>query len=111
VELVALLPLIGLLAIAGLQVVVTLHVWGAARESARAVARGSQVGAPASEAVRAALPWSLTLDTNAPSAAPNIVAQGDGGSITCRIIVDDVVKDERTVTGVNPLTYCFLKSA
>ena len=59
----------------------------------------------------AALPWSITLDTNAPSAAPNIVAQGDGGSITCRIIVDDVVKDERTVTGVNPLTYCFLKSA
>ncbi len=58
-ELVALLPLIGLLAIAGLQVVVTLHVWGAARESARAGARGSQVGAPASDAVRAALPRSL----------------------------------------------------
>ena len=30
----------------------------------------------------AALPWSLTLDTTAPSAAPNIIAQGDGGSIT-----------------------------
>jgi hypothetical protein len=59
----------------------------------------------------AALPWSLTLETNAPSAAPNIIAQGDGGSITCRILVDDVVKDERTVTGVNPLTFCFLKSA
>lgn len=59
VELVALLPLIGLLAIAGLQVVVTLHVWGAARESARAGARGAQVGAPASDAVRAALPRSL----------------------------------------------------
>ena len=58
-ELVALLPLIGLLAIAGLQVVVTLHVWGAARESARAGARGSQVGASASDAVRAALPRSL----------------------------------------------------
>jgi hypothetical protein len=59
----------------------------------------------------AALPWSLTLDTTAPSAAPNIIAQGDGGSITCRIIVDDIVKDERTVTGVNPLTFCFVKSA
>ena len=44
----------------------------------------------------AALPWSLTLQTTAPSAAPNIVAQGDGGSITCRITVDDEVKDERT---------------
>ena len=59
----------------------------------------------------AALPWSLTLETTAPSAAPNIIAQGNGDSITCRIIVDDEVKDERTVTGVDPLTFCFLKSA
>jgi hypothetical protein len=59
----------------------------------------------------AALPWSLTLQTTAPSAAPNIVAQGDGSSVTCRIIVDDEVKDERTATGVNALTYCFVKSA
>jgi hypothetical protein len=59
----------------------------------------------------AALPWSLTLQTTAPSAAPNIVAQGDGGSVTCRITVDDEVKDERTATGVNALTYCFVKSA
>lgn len=59
----------------------------------------------------AALPWSLTLETTAPSAAPNIVAQGNGTSITCRILVDDEVKDERTVTGVEPLTYCFVKSA
>ena len=59
----------------------------------------------------AALPWSLTLQTTAPSAPPNIVAQGDGGSITCRITVDDEVKDERTATGVNAQTYCFVKSA
>lgn len=59
----------------------------------------------------AALPWSLTLQTTAPSAAPNIVAQGDGGSITCRITVDDEVKDERTSTGVNAQTFCFVKSA
>jgi hypothetical protein len=57
------------------------------------------------------LPWSLTLQTTAPSAAPNIVAQGDSTSITCRITVDDVVKDERTADGVNALTYCFVKSA
>jgi hypothetical protein len=59
----------------------------------------------------AVLPWSLTLQTTAPSAAPNILAQGDGNSITCRITVDDEVKDERTVTGVNALTFCFVKSA
>jgi hypothetical protein len=57
------------------------------------------------------LPWSLRLETTAASAAPNILAQGDGDSITCRITVDDKVKDERTVTGVNALTYCFVKSA
>ncbi|GJF13146.1 putative transport accessory protein MmpS5 [Mycolicibacterium cyprinidarum] len=59
----------------------------------------------------AALPWTLVLSTTAPSAAPNILAQGDGDSITCRITVDDEVKDERTTTGVDALTYCFLKSA
>ncbi len=60
---------------------------------------------------RVALPWSLTLSTTAPAATPNILAQGDGSSITCRITVDDEVKDERTATGVNALTYCFVKSA
>lgn len=59
----------------------------------------------------AALPWTLTLQTTAPSAAPNMVAQGDGSSITCRITVDDEVKDERTATGVNALTFCFVRSA
>jgi hypothetical protein len=59
----------------------------------------------------ASLPWSLTLQTTAPSAAPNIVAQGDGGTITCRITVDDVVKDERTSSGMNAQTFCFVKSA
>ena len=57
------------------------------------------------------LPWSLTLQTTAPSAAPNIVAQGDGSSITCRITVDDEVKDERTSDGLNAQTFCFVKSA
>ena len=59
----------------------------------------------------AALPWSLTLSTTAPSAAPNIVAQGDSNSITCRITVDDEVKDERTSDGLNAQTFCFVKSA
>jgi hypothetical protein len=59
----------------------------------------------------AGLPWSLTLQTTAPSAAPNIVAQGDGSSITCRITVDDEIKDERTSNGLNAQTFCFVKSA
>lgn len=59
----------------------------------------------------APLPWSLTLQTTAPSAAPNIVAQGNSSSITCRITVDDEVKDERTSSGLNAQTFCFVKSA
>lgn len=59
----------------------------------------------------AALPWSLTLETSAPSAAPILLAQSNGDSISCRITVDDEVKDERTATGVDALTYCFVKSA
>ena len=59
----------------------------------------------------AALPWTLTLETDAPSAAPNLIAQGTGTSISCRILVDGEVKDERTATGVDALTYCFVKSA
>ncbi len=59
----------------------------------------------------AGLPWSLTLSTTAPAATPNIVAQGDGGTITCRITVDDEIKDERTSNGVNAQTFCLVKSA
>ncbi len=59
----------------------------------------------------AALPWSLTLETTAPSAAPIIVAQGDGETISCRITVDDEVKDERTSDGVHAQTFCLVKSA
>lgn len=59
----------------------------------------------------APLPWSLTLNSTVPSVFPNIVAQGDGDSITCRVTVDDEVKDERTSTGVTAQTFCLVKSA
>src|ERR1700754_780601 len=57
------------------------------------------------------LPWELTLTTTAPAASPNIIAQSDGSSITCRLTVDGVVKDERTSDGVNAQTFCLVKSA
>jgi hypothetical protein len=63
------------------------------------------------KAVNVPLPWALDLTTTAPAASPNIVAQSDGGSITCRITVDGVVKDERTTDGVNAQTFCLVKSA
>jgi hypothetical protein len=63
------------------------------------------------KALNASLPWSLTLTTTAPAASPNIIAQSDGNSISCRITVDGVVKDERTTDGVNAQTFCLVKSA
>ncbi|MGK2855096.1 MAG: MmpS family transport accessory protein [Microbacteriaceae bacterium] len=57
------------------------------------------------------LPWTVTLETTLPSVMPNIMAQGDGSSITCRVTVDDEVKDERTAEGMNAATYCLVKAA
>jgi hypothetical protein len=57
------------------------------------------------------LPWSLRLETTIPSVQPNLLVQGDGGSIGCRVTVDDVVKDERTAEGVKAATYCLVKAA
>ena len=63
------------------------------------------------KAENAALPWSLTLKTTAPAASPNIIAQSDGDTISCRITVDGVIKDQRTTDGVNAQTFCLVKSA
>lgn len=57
------------------------------------------------------LPWMLSVTTTLPSVSVNVVAQGDSDQIGCRIIVNDVVKDERSVNGVNAQTFCIVKSA
>lgn len=59
----------------------------------------------------AALPWTLTLESTGPSVLPNIVAQGDGDSIGCRITVDDKTKDERTSNGAPAQVFCLVKPA
>ncbi|MGH3440269.1 MAG: MmpS family transport accessory protein, partial [Sciscionella sp.] len=43
----------------------------------------------------APLPWSFTISTTLPSVSANIMAQGDGDQIGCRITVDDVVREEK----------------
>ena len=62
-------------------------------------------------AVDVTLPWTLRLQTTDPSVQPNLIVQGDGQSIGCRVTVDRVVKDERTAQGVNAATYCLVKAA
>ncbi|MGJ6121129.1 MmpS family transport accessory protein [Mycolicibacterium sp. Y3] len=59
----------------------------------------------------APLPWSIRLETTIPSVQPNLLAQGDGSSIGCRVTVDGEVKDERTAQGVNAATFCLVKAA
>jgi hypothetical protein len=63
------------------------------------------------EAKNAPLPWELTLTTTAPAASANIVAQGDGSSISCRITVNGEVKNTNTTTGLKAQTFCLVKSA
>lgn len=41
----------------------------------------------------------------------NIIAQSDGSQIGCRITVDNVVQEEKRSDGVNPQTFCLMKSA
>ncbi|BBY47266.1 siderophore export accessory protein MmpS5 [Mycolicibacterium arabiense] len=59
----------------------------------------------------ASLPWTITLRTTKPSASATIIAQGDGDSIGCRVVVDDEVRDEQSSTGVNAQVSCLVKSA
>ena len=58
----------------------------------------------------ATLPWAYDQTTTQPAVFVNISAQGDSDSIGCRIKIDDVVKDERTVNQLNAFTYCLDKS-
>jgi Mycobacterium membrane protein len=58
----------------------------------------------------APLPWSYTITTTDPAVIANLVAQGNGSTLGCRIIVNGVVKDERTVNEMNAYTFCLDKS-
>jgi hypothetical protein len=58
----------------------------------------------------APLPWSYTITTTDPAVIANVVAQGSGNTLGCRIIVNGVVKDERTVNELNAYTFCLDKS-
>jgi len=57
-----------------------------------------------------ALPWSYDVTTTEPAVFANVMAQGDSDSIGCRITIDGVVKDERSVNKVNAYTFCMDKS-
>jgi Mycobacterium membrane protein len=58
----------------------------------------------------ASLPWSYDTTTTDPAVFVNVVAQGNSDSIGCRITIDGVVKDERSVNTMNAYAYCLDKS-
>lgn len=57
------------------------------------------------------LPWSHTMTTTSPSVIGNIIAQGDGDQIGCRITVNGAVKDEQLATGHHAQVFCLVKGA
>jgi hypothetical protein len=56
------------------------------------------------------LPWKYDTTTTKPVVFVNVMAQGDGDSLGCRILIDDVIKDERVVNTMNAYAYCLDKS-
>jgi hypothetical protein len=59
----------------------------------------------------APLPWSLDFAISSATALGNVMAQGDSDTIGCRILVDDVVKAEKTTHETSAFTFCLLKAA
>lgn len=57
------------------------------------------------------LPWTLTLTTTNPSVFANIVAQGDGNELGCRITVNGKLRDQREASGYKASVTCLVKAA
>jgi hypothetical protein len=87
---------------------VVLEVFGA--PGAEATINYLDVNAQPQQVKDAPLPWSFTITTTEPAVVANVVAQGDGDTLGCRITVNGEVKDQRTVNKVRAYTYCLDKS-
>jgi len=70
----------------------------------------TDVNAQPQRADNVTLPWAYDTTTTQPAVFVNVSAQGDSDSLGCRIKIDDVVKDERSVNTLNAFTYCLDKS-
>ena len=58
------------------------------------------------------LPWSLEFPITGAAGIGSIAAQGDSDTLGCRILVDNVVKDEKIATHeASTFTACILKAA
>jgi hypothetical protein len=57
------------------------------------------------------LPWSAQVSTTLPSMFANLVAQGNSGSIGCRITVNGQLREDRSSTGYDSQAFCLVKAA
>ena len=57
------------------------------------------------------LPWSFEIVTTLTSVIANVIAQGNGDSIGCRITVNGVVRDQESAESYHAQTSCLVKSA
>mgnify|MGYP001806394729 CR=1 FL=1 len=87
---------------------VVLEVFGA--PGTTATITYLDVDAQPQRADEVSLPWSYDTTTTDPAVFVNVMAQGNSDSIGCRISIDGVVKDERSVNLMNAYTYCLDKS-
>lgn len=87
---------------------VVLEVFGT--PGATATINYLDVNAQPQQVKNASLPWSFTITTTEPAVIGNVVAQGNGYTLGCRITVNGEVKDQRTVNKVDAYTYCLDKS-
>ncbi|WP_216823766.1 MmpS family transport accessory protein [Mycobacterium rhizamassiliense] len=87
---------------------VVLEVFGS--PGAVATINYLDVNAQPQQVRNAPLPWSFTITSTEPAVVGNVVAQGNGDTLGCRIIVNGEVKDERTVNKVDAYTFCLDKS-
>jgi hypothetical protein len=87
---------------------VVLEVFGA--PGAVATINYLDVYAQPQQVKNAPLPWSYTITTTEPAVVGNVVAQGSGDTLGCRITVNGEIKDERTVNKVDAYTFCLDKS-
>lgn len=88
---------------------VTYEIFGAA-DSAGGVSYLNKE-TQAEQAKFTGLPWTYTMTTTNPAVIGNLVAQGSGDHIGCRIIVNGDVKDEQTATGYHAQVFCLVKAA
>ncbi len=87
---------------------VVLEVFGA--PGAVATINYLDVNAQSQQVKNAPLPWSFTITSTEPAVVGNVVAQGNGDTLGCRITVNGEVKDERTINKVDAYTFCLDKS-